>query len=189
MKINYSKKILLLSAIVLLLILVLDIIFTNLLMSKIININDRVKQLNISSREREKELNLKDAIVSSEAERKKITEYFVGSSNADIVEFTKYLEDLALAQNLTQKKSLDYGAVEGLPASGAISALHFRFNVSGKWSNVFTFLQAIENLPKITYLNSVSLNIVSGDLSTKGASEGNKIWSADLDFSVIKLNN
>lgn len=187
MKLTYSKRILILSIIVLAVVLALDIIFTEMLLSKIININEKVKQLNLSSQEREKELTLRESIVSSKDEREKLLTYFVGPGNAETVEFTKYLEDLALVNGVTQKKSLGYEAVSELNSSNVVSAIRFRFNVSGKWTNVFNFLRAIENLPKVAYLNSVSLNVSSEAVSAKDIKSGNKIWSADLDFSVIKL--
>ena len=71
MKLNYSKKVLVASLITFVCVLALDIIFTNLLLDKIVSINDKVRQIDISSREREKELNLKDSIASSKNEREK----------------------------------------------------------------------------------------------------------------------
>jgi len=177
MKLNYSKKIFIISIITLAGILVFDIIFTNLLLGKITDINNKIKQLNISSQERERELNLKDAIQGSKLGREELEKYFVPAGNAETVVFTKFLEGLAAAAGVTQSKTLDYSPVVGLENSGLISALHFRFTVSGSWVNVFNFLRAIENLPKVSIVNSVSFYHDSGG----------KNWSADLDLSVIKL--
>ncbi len=177
MRLNHSKKIFILSLISFFCVLILSIVFTNLLLDKIISINDKVKQLDISSRERERELNLKDSIASSKIERENLGGYFVGAGNAETVKFTEYLEDLATNLDLTQKKSLDYEPIGELKSSEVVSAIRFKFNVSGSWSNVFAFLRAIENLPKVSHLNNVSLNLNSES----------KIWSADLDFLVVKL--
>jgi hypothetical protein len=163
----------------------LDIIFINLLLGKIIDINDKVKQLDISSQSREKTLNLQDSIVSSESEREKLAAYFVGAGDASTVEFTKYLENLALETGVTQKKSLAYEPVNGLESSNVVSAIRFKFNVSGKWANILAFLQAIENLPKVVSVNNVSFNMNS-TLRGVNKSAGQN-WSADLDFSVVKL--
>ena len=177
MKINYSKKILIISIVTFVMVIVLNIIFTNLLLNKINDINNKVKQLETSSQEREKALSLKDSVLSSVTEREELLKYFVGSGNAETVKFTKFLEDLALGMNLTQKKTLEYESVSGVGGSEVVSIIRFRFVVSGKWLNVYNFLQAIENLPKVASLNSTSLNYNSLE----------KNWSADLDFSVAKL--
>ena len=185
MKLNYSKKILIISVVTFLCVLILDIVFTNLLINKIYSINDKVKQLDISSREREKELNLKDSISSSKIEREKLQRYFVGAGDAETVNFTKYLEALALEKGVSQTKTLAYEPAVGLETSDIVSAIRFRFSLSGQWANVFSFIKAIENLPKVSYINSVSVNLNSEAPSAKGG----RIWSADIDFSVIKLKN
>ena len=183
MKLNYAKKVLIVSVITFVCVLILDIVFTNLLFNKILSINDKVKQIDISSREREKELNLKDSIASSKVEREKLNEYFVLAGDSQTVSFTKYLESLASTNNVTQNKSLAYEPVLGMESSSVVTSIRFRFSVSGSWANVFSFLQALENLPKVSYLNVVSLGLNSETVSTRG---GN-IWSADIDFSVVKL--
>jgi len=179
MKLSFSKKVLILAVVTFFIVLFLDIIFTNLLLKKIVSINDKVRQIDLSSKERLKELNLKDSAADTIEEREKLIKYFIGPGNAETVEFTKYLEDLAAEMNLNQRKTLDYEVVNESGLSDFVSAIRFKFNVSGKWSDVYSFLYAIEKLPKIVSLNSVSLNLDSN----------NKIWSADLDFSVIKLKN
>ncbi|OHA46453.1 MAG: hypothetical protein A2541_00595 [Candidatus Taylorbacteria bacterium RIFOXYD2_FULL_36_9] len=187
MKLTYAKRIFIWSVIIFVLVLISDIIFTNLLLTKIMNINNKIRQLDISSQERLKELSLKDLIVSSETERKDLTDYFVGAGNAETVEITKYLENLAMEMGVTQRKTLDDDIISGLSSSETVSAIRFRLNVSGRWSNVFNFLQAIERLPKVLSLNSAILSVNSEATAIKEA--GNKIWSADLDFSVVKLKN
>lgn len=189
MRLSYSKKILILSLVIFASILTLDIIFTNMLLGKIAGINDKIRQLDISSQKREEELILKDLIASSKIEREKLTGYFVGAGNAETVKFTKYLEDLALEAGVTQKKSLDYESANEQSASKVVSAIRYRFNVTGKWTNVFYFLQMIENLPKVLSLNNVSLSVNLGAVSASEARSGDGIWSADLDFSVVKLKN
>jgi hypothetical protein len=189
MKLNFSNKILITAIITFIIILVLDVVFTKLLLNKIYSINDKVKQLEISSQEREKELNLRESVESTKLEREKLSGYFVGAGEAETLEFTKYLENLALEMGVTQKKSLDYEAVGALSSSDVVSAIRYRFNVSGKWANVYSFLQAVENLPKVAYLSSVSFSLNSEIISPKEAKTGSKIWSADLDFSVVKLKN
>lgn len=183
MKLNYSKKVLIISIVTLLIVLILDIIFTNLLYGKILSINDKIKQIDISSLQREKELNLRDSIATSKTDREKLKEYFVGAGDASTVSFTKYLEDLALENGLKQNKSLAYEPIPGMESSGVVTAIRYRLNVSGRFINVFSFLQAVENLPEVSYVSSVSLNLNSEDTSAKAG----KIWSADFDFSVAKL--
>jgi len=187
MKLNYSKRILVLVIIMFVGVITLNVTFSNLLLHKISDINDRVSQLDISSQEREKELGLREGIISSKAEREKLAGYFVGEGNVETVEFTKYLEDLALKNNLTQSKSLNYEPVSGLESSSVVSAIRFRFTIMGKWTNIFTFLQLIENLPKVLSLDSVSLSTsLDGDLAKEIRPEA-RIWQADLDFTVVKL--
>jgi Tfp pilus assembly protein PilO len=187
MKIVFSKKMLILSIVILAVTAVLDAVFTQLLVGKINSINDKVKQLEISSQERLKELTLKDSIAGSKAEREKLLSYFVGATNADVVDFTKYLEDLAKQAGVRHEKTMNYAPIGELPSSDVVSSLRYRFNVTGAWSNVFAFLQAIENLPKAVLVNNVTLTVSSEAVSVKELRSGNKLWSADLDFSVVKI--
>ncbi len=189
MKINYSKKILIISLSIFVVVLVADIVFGNLLYNKIISINDKIKQLEISSQERLNELTLRESITGSEANREKLGEYFVGAGNAEVVNFTQYLEDLAQEIGVSQKKTLDYEVISELPASASISAIRYRFNITGKWSNVFNFIQAIESLPRVVLLKSVSISLNSGVVSAKEVNSASKNWTADLDFMVVKLKD
>jgi len=177
MKLNYSKKILILSIITFIIVLTLNLIFSSLLFGKIVDINNKVKQLDISSQERLKELNLKNLIAGTESDRKALDEYFVAPGNSGTVNFTKYLEDLAVAMKVTQTKFLAYEPVNGLESSSFLSAIHYRFKVTGKWTNVFNFLQVVEKIPKAIFLKNISL-YYNSDI---------KDWSADLDFSVVQL--
>lgn len=177
MKINYFKKILIIAVLTFVVVLILDFVFTNILLGKIISINDKVRQLDISSQERERELSQKDSVASTEAERAKLAGYFVNSGNTATVDFTKYLENLALQSNVTQSKSLNYEPVTGMASSDILSVIRYRFLVTGKYENVYSFVRAVENLPKISYINSLSMNYDSS----------NKSWSADIDFSVVKF--
>jgi hypothetical protein len=181
MKLNYSKKMLIVSLVVFLVVFVLNSVFLNLLWTRIIGINDKVKQIDISTQEREREMILRDLIVNTKEQREKLASYFVGTGNADTVGFTEYLENQAKKTGVTQKKSLAYDEVKELGISEQVSAIRYKFNVSGNWTNVFNFLRTIENLPKVGYLNTVVFNANTDKTS-------GKIWSADLDFSVIKLN-
>ena len=189
MKLNYSKKILIASIVTLAVIVVLDVVFTDLLLGKIFDINDKVRQLEISSQEREKELNLKDSIASSKVQREKLGGYFVDAGDIETLDFTKYLEDLAKDNGVIQSKTLNYEPAKGLESSNIVSSIRYKFTVSGSWSNVFNFIQAIENLPKVSSLNSVSLSSSLGDSSSKGTKVGVRVWSAELDFSVANLKN
>jgi len=177
MKLNYSKKILIIAVVTFIVILIINYIFTSLLLNKIISINDKVRQLDISSQERERELSQKDSVVSTEAERIKLASYFVGVGNTETVNFTKSLEDLARNMNVTQSKTLNYEPVPNMESSDVLSVIRYRFLVTGKYDDVYSFVRAVENLPKISYMNSVSINYNSNS----------KNWSADIDFSVIKL--
>lgn len=189
MKYSYSKKILTLSIIIFVIVLVLNIIFTNLLLGKIYSINDKIKQLDISSQEREKALSLKDSIASTKTERENLATHFVGAGNAETVSFTEYLENVALETGVNQKKSLNYESVVELGPSEIISSIRYKFNITGKWSNVLKFVQAMEYLPKVSYLSGVSMGVNLGNSTTTGSRMGEKNWSADLDFSVAKLKN
>jgi len=189
MKLNYSKKILIMSVILFIGVIVLDIIFTGLLLTKIISINDKVKQLDISSQERLRELNLKEAISSSMINRDKLSGYFVGAGNSETVDFTKYLENLALESRVAQKKTLNYEPAIGMASSSVVSVIRYKFETSGSWNNSFNFLKGIENLPKVAYLNSISINLNSEGVSDVNTKPTGKVWSAIIDFSVAKLNN
>jgi hypothetical protein len=183
MKINFSKKIFIVSITIFIVVLAMDMVSSYLLINKIIDINNKVKQLNISSQDRLKQLSLNDAISSSVKEREKLTGYFVGPGDLNTVDFTKSLEDLADIMGVTQKKSLAYEEVPGLASAGAVQSIRYKFTVSGKWANVYNFVHAIENLPKISALASVSFIYSAGDKAGAG------VWFADLDFSVLKLKN
>ncbi len=187
MKLNHSKKILILAIPIFFLVLILNIVFVYLLLSTIDSVNNKVRQLNISSQKREEELLLKGLISSFSSEREKLSQYFIGMGNADVVAFTKYLEDLALNIGVSQKKTLAYEPMNELKDSETVSTIRFRFSISGKWSNVFNFLQLLENLPKVTNINSVSMFVNSEAVSIKEIKSGSKVWSADIDFSVVKL--
>ena len=182
MKLNYSKKILIISTVIFLVIFILNIISCNLLWTRIVSINDKIRQIDISTQERGREMVLRDLIANTREQREKLSSYFVGAGNAETVEFTEYLENQAKKVGVTQKKSLAYDEVEELGVSEQISVVRYKFNVSGGWTNVFNFLGVIENLPKVGYLSTVTFN---ADIDKNSP----KIWSADLDFSVIKLNN
>jgi len=187
MKLNYSKKILILAMLLFLVVFVSNIIFIYLLFGTINGVNDKVRQLNISSQKREEELLLKDMISDFRPEREKINQYFVGAGNADIVAFTKSLEDLADAYGVSQRKTLSHEPISELKNSETVSNLRFRFNVSGKWANVFNFFQSIETLPKVIKINSVVLSVNSSALSAKEVKTNEKTWMAEIDFSVVKL--
>jgi hypothetical protein len=181
MKLNYSKKILIISVIIFFIIFVLNIIFSNLLWIKIVSINDKVKQIDISTQEREREMILRDLLANTKEQREKLNLYFIGAGNAETVEFTEYLENQAKITEVTQKKSLAHDELKELGVSEEVSVIRYKFNVSGGWTNVFNFLITIENLPKVGYLDTVIFN-ANSDKNL------GKTWSADLDFSVVKLN-
>ena len=151
--------------------------------------SDKIKQLEISSQERERELNLKDLIADTEIDRKKLEAYFIGAGNAKTVEFTKHLEGLALATGVTEKKTLNYEAISGLPSSGVVSAIRYKVDASGKWQNIYYFLQEIENLPTVMLLNGVSLSFNTPQTASPETKAVSSRWSASLDFSVAQLKN
>jgi len=187
MKFYYTKKILIISILVFVIIIIESILFTNVLINKIVSINDKTVQMNTLTEEKMMDTNLGESITNTEVERKMLDQYFVGPGNVDTVEFTKYLEVLAKGFNLTQKKTLNYEPAMGMESSDSVSVIRYRFDVSGKWSDVYNFIQAVENLPRAGYLNSVNLNLSSVLSPTKSINSGNKIWTANLDFSVFKL--
>lgn len=187
MKIKNSQKILIFSIIVFIVIVILDTVFGNLLLNKIVDINDKVKQQELSSQSRLQELLLRDSIDSSVLERDQLNNYFVGSGNLEVVAFTEYLEGLAVENGVVQKKTLNYEALAGFSSSEFVSSIRYKVNISGKWSNVFAFIQAIENLPKAVFLNSISINANPNNSSVSNIKSGNGAWSADLDFSVVNL--
>jgi hypothetical protein len=179
MKLNYSKKILIVSIVVFLGILAVDIIFTGLLLNKIASINNKIKQLNISTKEREAEFDMREILNKTEAERNKLESYFLLAGNAETVKFTEYLENLAKNNVVKQTKTLSYESINNVDLVKEVSVIRYKFNVLGQWGGVLGFLHNIENLSKINYLNSITIN----------NSPDGKIWSADVDFSVITLIN
>ncbi len=187
MKINNSQKVLIFSGVVLIITIILDAIFGNLLLNKIVDINNKIRQQDISSQARLQELQLRDSIDSSGLERDKLNNYFVGSGNLEVVAFTEYLEDLAVEKGVVQKKTLNYEALASFPSSEFVSSIRYRTNISGKWSSVFAFIQAIENLPKAVFLNNISVGVNSDINSISNIRSSDNIWSADLDFSVVNI--
>lgn len=187
MKLNHLNKILILSLATIIIVLILGVFFANLLSDKIMSINNKIKQLDMVSQELERSLKSEVSIDSSLLEREKLAGYFVGSSNASIVEFTEYLEGIAKDFGVTHKKTLNYESINELQSSELVSALRFKFNITGKWADVFNFLQAIENLPKVARLNSASLSVNSEISFSEKSKPTNIIWSADLDFTVASI--
>lgn len=183
MKLTYSKKILIFSIIIFLVVLTLNIIFVNLLLNKVANINNKVSQLELSSAERLKEINLKDSISNSEVEREKLVSYFVGPGNAETVKFTEFLENLAAENGVTQQKTLSYEPLPNGP-SEILSGIRYKMSVTGRFASVYGFLRAVENLSKVSGVNSVSLSLNSNGDSSRGSAN---IWSGDLDFLVAKI--
>lgn len=178
MKLNHSKKSLILSTTLFLVVLGANILFANLLVIKITTINDQIRQSVISSQERERNLNLRDSILNSVSERSKLEKYFVGVGDAETANFISYLESEAKKVGLVSDiKSVGYEPVAEIGSSEIVSLIRFRLSVNGKWSNVFTFIQTLENLPKISTVNAISLDHNSG------------VWSAEIDFSVAKLKS
>lgn len=186
MKLNYSKKIFILGLVTFVCVIILDIIFTDLLVGKIMMINNKVQQLVISSDERERELNLKDSIRNSDIARVELEKYFIGAGDAETVAFTKSLEDLARASSVAYTiRSLNYEMAPDLGGSASVSLIRFSFTIKGQWSNVMTFLKLVENLPNVVLVNNASLSVSDGDIANAKQS----IWSADVDFSVAQLKN
>lgn len=178
MKLDYSKKILIVSIAVFTAILVLAVIFSNLLFGKINSINDKVSQLSASAQEREKALSLKDSIDNSTTDRLKLEKYFIGAGDAETAKFVSDLESAAKASGLTSEiQSISYEAVSGIGSTSAVAFLRIRVNLIGKWSSLFGFLQTIENLPRVIFIQGVSL------------SASDKAWSANIDFFVAGLKN
>jgi hypothetical protein len=184
MKLTYSQKILILSALVFIGVVVLDVIFTNLLLGKIVGINDKVKQLTISSQERERNFVLQDLVANTKEERTKLEQYFVGVGDIKTAEFIRSLESYAKAYSVTLIiKSVGYESIPEMASSEVVSLIKFKVNVVGKWDSVYGFLERVENLPKVALVNSITLD------ANAGIEKGNQArsWSSDIDFSVVKL--
>lgn len=178
MKINFSKKILIVSIGVFIVTLSSVLLLSGLLINKINNINDKIHQLQISTMERENNILLGDLIIGSETDRKKLEKYFIGPGDIETAVFIGYLESLAKDTGLVSNiRSVGYETGENISSLETISFVGFDFSVSGKWNDVFNFVKLIENLPKVSSVNSVSLEVNSG------------VWSADIDLSVAKLKN
>ena len=131
MKLNYSKRILIVSILAFALVLILDITFTNLLSGKIRSIQDKNKQIALSSQERERNLALKESVINSEAERQVLEQYFVPAGDAKTAEFISQLEAQAKAAGLAYTvKSVGYTAITGIATSSQnLTALKFKFSV------------------------------------------------------------
>lgn len=186
MKLNYSKKIFIMSVLLLLLILIFNIIFLYLLFSKIESVNNKVKQLNISTEKRATDFILKDSVLSLSEEREKLSNYFIGMGDKETIDFTKYIEDLADSLNITQQKTLSLETIPNFASSETVSAIRYKINVSGPWSNVYHFILLMENIPKVTFLKSISLNTSLEASSLKEIKKNNRIWNANLDFVIVK---
>lgn len=178
MKFNYSKRIFVLSLGVFLIVLVLNIVFSNLLLEKILNINNKIKQQNISSQERERNLALKDSVIGTRELRLELEKYFIAPGDPQTASFVNYLEGQTKKTGLSPNiKSIDYENIETLGGDSNVLSVRLRLGAVGKWSDVYSLLIALESLPRVSFLNSVSL---------ERQSEG---WSVDIDMSVAKLKN
>lgn len=180
MRLNSSKKILVLTGIGFLIILVLDIVFIQAVSSRIVGIHHKGVQLDLSSTEREKDLAVKDAIRDSESDRVSLGSYFVGGTDAETALFIGSIETLAAQNGLEiDVKSVNYEPISAVKVSDQFSFIRLKVGVVGSWGEVFTFLKTIETLEKVVTVNGAVLQF---DAEAK-------TWLGDIDFSVVKINN
>jgi Tfp pilus assembly protein PilO len=186
MKIKYSQKVLGSFVIIFLLILTANIIIGRMSIKQIESINNKIRQVTLSSEEREKLLALKESLTNSEEDRKLLDKYFIGSTDADTANFISYIENLAKQNGLTYNvQNVSYEPISEISSSEQVNFMKFQLNIVGGWSNIFTFVQNIENLPKVVSLSAVSID----NGPSLGAKSKTKNWSADLEFSVARLKN
>lgn len=178
MKSNNSKKVLIFMAVLLIISLSTAIYLGHILYKQIVNTNNKVEQVKFSTAEREKVFALRDSVDKTTEQRGILNQAFVGSSDLDTANFIDYIENLAKKSNLSYSvKSVAYEDKMGSLEFGNLKFIRIKMNVGGVWSSVFAFTRQIENLSKLTFINSVSFDQV-----------GNK-WSAEIDFVTLKLKN
>lgn len=184
MKIRYSQKILGLFIIIFLVVLAANIVVGRMNIGQIDNLNNKIRQVTLSAEERERVLAIKDSLLNSEADRKILDKHFIGPSDSDTADFIGYIEGLAKQNNLAYSvKDISHQPISEISGSEQVNFMSFRLNVLGTWDNVFTFLQFIENIPKVVSVANISID--------NGPSLGGKTknWSADFEFSVGRLKN
>jgi len=156
-------------------------IFTKNQISDTINKEDAIK----TEIKKEETLSImKKDVEDSKNYEDKLYGYFIGKDN--VVDFLKTLDDLISSSSLKSEiQSINY---ESLAKINLIETelVRVKMNVKGKWENIQFFLKLLENYPLKISIKNISLNKFSDSIiSGKTIPE----WSADLDFTAVKLKN
>ncbi len=180
MRINYSKKVLGFSFIVAVIVIILVAIFCSLLIEKIVGINDKVKQIEVSSQERERSATLRVSVANTQEGRENLNKYFISVNG--VINLIEQLENLAKETGVTLDiKFVGYEAIKQVTAD-TLEQVKFKVAVSGSWSKVIKFFKLVETFPAVVYLDSTFLNLIAS--KTK-----EQTWLLDLEFSVIKIKD
>ena len=186
MKLNYSKKILIFSGLILFFVLLGNVVSFNFLIDKVLSINNKVAQVEISTKQRERNVSLTDSVQASQVGREILNTYFVSSGDAKTAEFIETLEGLARQAGLSANiRTVNYEPISEFNSTENIQFIRMILSVSGSWSKVFGFLSSLENLPKVIKIANVNLNS-SPALNSKNR-ENN--WTAEIDLSIAQLKN
>ncbi len=150
-------------------------------------ISDTVNKIDQIKTEIKKEETLalmKKDVEDSKNYENKFYGYFIGANN--VADFLKTLDDLVSSSSL--KSNIQSIAYESSDGTGAINTEFVRVKISvlGRWGNVQYFLKLLENYPLKIDVKNISLNKTS-DAVVSGRKVS--IWSADVDFTALKLKN
>lgn len=113
-------------------------------------------------------------------DKQKIMEYLVSKEGE--VDFIKSLEDLVVNNNL--KSEIKLVKIEPNASSSLLEYLIIELDVTGEWSNVVFFEQALEEIPLPLFLKSFSLSRFD-TYNVKGKQISQ--WLGNFSFKVAKI--
>ncbi len=122
---------------------------------------------------------MKKDIGFSKNSEDELSSYLIGKDDSDVTGFIKVLENIASGSQLTiDVQSLSYEQDASLSQVNG-ELVHISIAVSGKWDNVFSFIKFLINYPLKINIKNLSLGVIDAKSN----------WSANIDFTAIKLKN
>jgi len=161
-------------------------IFSYLLIDTIYQINDKVAQVEISTNERDAQGALKVSVANSVVERQTLDTYFISKSGT--ADFIKTLEALAKGNNVSINiKYVGYEPIKQANFSATAESIRFNLDLIGSWVNCIQVIRLLENLPVPSLVEKITLSVGGTNLSGKVTS--GSTWTANVDFTAVKLKN
>ncbi|MEI6528097.1 MAG: hypothetical protein WCO10_00275 [bacterium] len=183
---KYSTKIIFSVAVAILSISVIgSAVFSYLLVDKINNINDKIKQMDLSTQERNKQGAQKMSVVDTEADRAKLESYFVSADGA--VDFIKYLENLSVEVGVKANiQNINFQPLRDTAYANTAEYISLNLSVEGTWAKVYRYVLLLEKLPFVSEVGNVDMTEVT---QTDEKNKTKSFWTATISLKVIKLKN